>query len=62
MGVVVVMTGALGLVTPPYGVCLLVASKIIGIHPRQAMVMTLMVISRKAFGKGRRLPIVNHYR
>ena len=42
MGVVVVLTGALGLVTPPYGVCLLVASKIIDIHPRQAMVMTLM--------------------
>ena len=42
MGVIVVLTGALGLVTPPYGVCLLVASKIIGIHPRQAMVMTLM--------------------
>ena len=42
MGVIVVMTGALGLVTPPYGVCLLVASKIMGIHPRRAMIMTLM--------------------
>ena len=42
MGVVVVLTGALGLVTPPYGVCLLVASRIIGIHPRRAMLMTLM--------------------
>ena len=41
MGVVVVLTCALGLITPPFGVCLLVASKIIGIHPRQAMVMTL---------------------
>ena len=36
-----VLTCALGLITPPFGVCLLVASKIIGIHPRQAMVMTL---------------------
>ncbi len=43
MGVIVVLTGALGLVTPPYGVCLLVASKIIGIHPRQAIGMTLLV-------------------
>ncbi len=42
MGVIVVLTGALGLVTPPYGVCLLVASKIIGIHPRQAIAVTLM--------------------
>jgi len=43
MGVVVVLTGALGLVTPPYGVCLLVASKIIDMRPRQAMAMTLLV-------------------
>ena len=43
MGVVVVLTGALGLITPPYGVCLLVASKIIDIHPRQTMGMTLLV-------------------
>ena len=43
MGIVVVMTGALGLITPPYGVCLLVASKIIDIRPRQAMGMTLLV-------------------
>ena len=43
MGVIVVLTGALGLVTPPYGVCLLVASKIIDMRPRQAMAMTLLV-------------------
>jgi TRAP-type C4-dicarboxylate transport system permease large subunit len=41
VGVVVVLTGALGLVTPPYGVCLLLAARIIGIHPREAMLQTL---------------------
>ena len=41
LGVIVVMTTALGLVTPPHGVCLLVASKIMGIHPRRAMLMTV---------------------
>ncbi len=41
LGCIVVMTTALGLVTPPHGVCLLVASKIMGIHPRRAMLMTV---------------------
>ena len=42
MGVVVVLTCALGLITPPFGVCLLVASKIVDIHPRQAIGVTLL--------------------
>ena len=42
MGVVVVMTLALGLVTPPYGVCLLVASRLIKLPPRAALAMTAL--------------------
>ena len=41
MGVIVVMTTALGMVTPPHGVCLLVAAKIMGMHPRGAILVTL---------------------
>ena len=43
LGCVVILTTALGLVTPPHGVCLLVASKILGVHPRSAIPMTLLV-------------------
>jgi tripartite ATP-independent transporter DctM subunit len=43
IGVIVVMAGAIGLATPPHGVCLLVASQIVGIHPRTAMLYTLLL-------------------
>jgi TRAP-type C4-dicarboxylate transport system permease large subunit len=43
LGVVVVLTSALGLVTPPYGVCLLVASQIADVPVRQTILMTLVV-------------------
>jgi tripartite ATP-independent transporter DctM subunit len=42
MGVVVILTLALGLVTPPYGVCLLVASRIMRLSPVEALPMTLL--------------------
>lgn len=40
MGLVVVMTCAMGVAVPPNGVCVLVAAKIAGIHPRGAQLMT----------------------
>ena len=43
MGVVVVLTAAFGLVTPPYGVCLLVASQIADLPVRQAILMTIAI-------------------
>ncbi len=43
VGVIVVMACAIGLATPPHGVCLLVASQIVGIHPRTAMLYTLLL-------------------
>ena len=43
LGVVVVLTSALGLVTPPYGVCLLVASQIADVPVRRTILMTLVV-------------------
>ena len=42
MGLVVVMTCALGVATPPHGVCLLIASRIAGIQPRSAMLLTAL--------------------
>ncbi|BCV24599.1 TRAP transporter large permease [Gelria sp. Kuro-4] len=41
MGIVVVMTLSLGLVTPPYGVCLLLASRIGGMTVRDSFVAIL---------------------
>ncbi|MEG0813971.1 MAG: TRAP transporter large permease [Clostridium sp.] len=41
LGVITVMTLALGLVTPPYGPCLLIASRIAGIPMRQGFKGTL---------------------
>ena len=43
MGVVVVMTGALGMVTPPVGVCLMVAARLVGIHAREAVGITMLL-------------------
>ena len=43
LGIVVVLTAAFGLVTPPYGVCLLVASKIADLPVRQTIGMTLAI-------------------
>ena len=37
MGVVVIVTLAFGLITPPYGIALLMASKFIGVRFGQAM-------------------------
>ena len=42
MGLVIVMTCALGLATPPHAVCLLIAAKIADIHPRDTMVITML--------------------
>lgn len=44
LGVVVVMTLALGLVTPPYGLCLLLACGIARVHVMQVMPMMLVLI------------------
>lgn len=42
LGVVVILTLALGLITPPYGVCLLVASRLVDLPPRRAIGTTLL--------------------
>jgi TRAP-type C4-dicarboxylate transport system permease large subunit len=42
MGVVVVLTCAVGLVTPPFGVCLLIASRIAGAGLLEVLPMTLL--------------------
>ena len=42
MGVIVCMTLAFGSITPPYGICLLVASRIANVHPREAMAATVI--------------------
>lgn len=41
MGVVIVLTLAFGLITPPYGICLLMASKFTGVSFGRAMVASL---------------------
>lgn len=45
MGVVVVLTCAVGLVTPPFGVCLLIASRIANASFLKVLPMTLLFIS-----------------
>jgi len=45
LGVLVVMSLALGLITPPYGICLLLASKIGNIEVKQAMPVILIFVS-----------------
>jgi tripartite ATP-independent transporter DctM subunit len=42
LGVVVILTLALGLITPPYGVCLLLAAKLVNLPPQQALGMTFL--------------------
>ncbi|HVV60785.1 MAG TPA: TRAP transporter large permease [Pseudolabrys sp.] len=41
MGVVIITTLAFGLITPPYGLCLLMASKFVGIKFSRAMIASL---------------------
>jgi tripartite ATP-independent transporter DctM subunit len=43
MGVVIVTTLAFGLITPPYGLCLLMASKFVGIKFSRAMLASLPI-------------------
>ena len=43
MGVVIIVTLAFGLITPPYGLCLLMASKFIGVRFGSAMVASLPI-------------------
>ena len=43
MGVVIIMTLAFGLITPPYGIALLMASKFIGVRFGRAMVASLPI-------------------
>ena len=43
MGVVIIVTLAFGLITPPYGLCLLMASKFIGVRFGRAMVASLPI-------------------
>lgn len=43
MGVVIIVTLAFGLITPPYGLCLLMASKFIGVRFGKAMVASLPI-------------------
>jgi C4-dicarboxylate transporter, DctM subunit len=43
MGVVIIVTLAFGLITPPYGLCLLMASKFIGVKFSRAMVASLPI-------------------
>lgn len=43
MGVVVIVTLAFGLITPPYGLCLLMASKFIGVKFSKAMFASLPI-------------------
>ena len=41
MGVVIITTLVFGLITPPYGLCLLVASKFVGLPFNKALVRSL---------------------
>ena len=43
MGVVIIVTLAFGLITPPYGLCLLMASKFIGVRFGKAMVASFPI-------------------
>jgi tripartite ATP-independent transporter DctM subunit len=43
MGVVIIVTLAFGLITPPYGLCLLMASKFIGVRFSKAMLASLPI-------------------
>lgn len=43
MGVVIIVTLAFGLITPPYGLCLLMAAKFIGVRFSQAMLASLPI-------------------
>jgi tripartite ATP-independent transporter DctM subunit len=43
MGVVIITTLAFGLITPPYGLCLLMASKFVGIKFSKAMLASLPI-------------------
>ena len=43
MGVVIIVTLAFGLITPPYGLCLLMASKFIGVRFSKAMFASLPI-------------------
>ncbi|MFZ0111493.1 MAG: TRAP transporter large permease subunit, partial [Pseudolabrys sp.] len=43
MGVVIITTLAFGLITPPYGLCLLMASKFVGIKFTKAMLASLPI-------------------
>jgi tripartite ATP-independent transporter DctM subunit len=43
MGVVIITTLAFGLITPPYGLCLLMASKFVGVKFSQAMLASLPI-------------------
>lgn len=43
MGVVIIVTLAFGLITPPYGLCLLMASKFIGVRFGKAMLASLPI-------------------
>jgi TRAP-type C4-dicarboxylate transport system permease large subunit len=43
MGVVIITTLAFGLITPPYGLCLLMASKFVGVRFSKAMLASLPI-------------------
>jgi TRAP-type C4-dicarboxylate transport system permease large subunit len=43
MGVVIIVTLAFGLITPPYGLCLLMASKFVGVKFSKAMLASLPI-------------------
>jgi len=43
MGVVIIVTLAFGLITPPYGICLLMASKFIGVRFGRAMIASFPI-------------------
>jgi TRAP-type C4-dicarboxylate transport system permease large subunit len=43
MGVVIITTLAFGLITPPYGLCLLMASKFVGVKFSRAMLASLPI-------------------
>jgi TRAP-type C4-dicarboxylate transport system permease large subunit len=43
MGVVIITTLAFGLITPPYGLCLLMAAKFVGIKFSRAMIASFPI-------------------
>jgi TRAP-type C4-dicarboxylate transport system permease large subunit len=43
MGAVIIVTLAFGLITPPYGLCLLMASKFVGVKFSRAMFASLPI-------------------